>query len=111
MTDLSRPLDMHTPIGLVGLREQYDSIKPEIDAVLASVIARSAFIGGPELADFERWFAGYCGVRHALGVASGTSALELTFRALGAGHDDEIIAPTHTFVATASAISIAGARP
>jgi dTDP-4-amino-4,6-dideoxygalactose transaminase len=111
MTDLSRPFDTHAPIGLVGLREQYDTIKPEIDAVLASVIARSAFIGGPELADFERWFAGYCGVRHALGVASGTSALELTFRALGVGRDDEIIAPAHTFVATASAISIAGARP
>lgn len=107
-------MSIHTTrarIELVGLRQQYEALKPQIDAAVASVIGRSAFIGGPELADFERWFAALCGVRHAIGVSSGTAAIQLTLRALGIGAGDEVIAPAHTFIATAAAISMAGARP
>jgi dTDP-4-amino-4,6-dideoxygalactose transaminase len=99
------------PIRLVALQEQYEQLKPRIDAAIASVVARSAFIGGPEVEEFERWFADYCGVRHALGVASGTTALELVLRAHDVGPGDEVITPANTFIATAAAVSATGARP
>ena len=98
-------------IRLVALREQYEQVKPAIDAAIASVIGRSAFIGGPELEEFERWFADYCGVGHALGVASGTAAIELVLRAHDVGPGDEVITAANTFIATAAAVSATGARP
>jgi dTDP-4-amino-4,6-dideoxygalactose transaminase len=100
-----------TSIRLVALREQYEQLKPGIDAAIRSVIERSAFISGPEVVEFERWFADYCGVRHALGVASGTAAIELILRALGTGPGDEVVTAANTFVATAAAVSATGARP
>ncbi|PYR34426.1 MAG: aminotransferase DegT, partial [Acidobacteria bacterium] len=72
-----------TTIRLVALREQYEELKPRIDAAIASVIDRSAYIAGPEVADFEQWFAVHSGARRALGVSSGTTAIELVLRALG----------------------------
>ena len=98
-------------IRLVALREQYEQLKSEIDAAIASVVTRSAFIGGAEVADFERWFAGYCGVQHAVGVASGTTAIELVLRAHGIGAGDEVAMPANTFIATAAAVVMTGARP
>jgi dTDP-4-amino-4,6-dideoxygalactose transaminase len=109
MTSASRSTS--PTIGMVALRQQYEQVKPRIDAAIASVIARSAFISGPEVAEFERWFADYCGVRHAVGVASGATAIELVLRAYGAGPGDEVITPAHTFVATAAAVSATGALP
>jgi len=98
-------------IPLVNLRAQYDAIKPQVDAAIASVLARSAYIGGAEVDDLQQWFASYCGVRHAVGVSSGTRALELVLRALNVGRGDEVVTSANTFVATASAIAAAGARP
>jgi len=98
-------------IPFVNLRAQYEALKPKIDAAIASVLSRTAYVGGAEVDDFQQWFAGYCGVRHALGVSSGTRAIELALRGLGIGGGDEVIAPSHTFIATASAITAAGARP
>src|SRR5438093_1158188 len=72
-------------VSFVAIADQYQQLKPEIDAAIARVIARSAFIGGAELDEFERWFAEYCGVRHAVGVGSGTAALELALGAFGVG--------------------------
>jgi dTDP-4-amino-4,6-dideoxygalactose transaminase len=100
-----------TTIRLLALREQYDQLKPQIDAAIASVIARSAFIAGPEVAEFERWFAAFCGVRHAIGVSSGTTALELVLRGLNAGAGDEIVIPANTFVATGASVAATGATP
>ena len=100
-----------TLVPFVGLREQYESLKPRIDAAMASVIGRSAFIGGSELDEFQRWFASFCGVRHALGVSSGTRALELVLRGLGIGKGDDVVTSANTFIATAAAISASGARP
>jgi dTDP-4-amino-4,6-dideoxygalactose transaminase len=98
-------------IGLVALREQYEQLKPKIDAAIASVIQRSAFIAGSDVGEFERWFRDFCGVRHALGVSSGTTALELVLRALKVGAGDEVIIPANTFVATGASVVTAGARP
>jgi len=98
-------------VPFVNLREQYDALKPQIDAAIASVLSRSAYISGPDVDEFQRWFASFCGVRHAVGVSSGTRALELVLRGLHIGSGDEVVTSANTFIATAAAITAAGARP
>jgi len=100
-----------TRVPFVDLHAQYEALKPQIDAAIASVLSRSAYIGGAEIDEFQRWFASYCGVRHALGVSSGTRAIELVLRGLDIGPGDEVITSANTFIATAAAITAAGARP
>jgi len=75
------------------------------------VASSAAFTGGPEVEAFERDFAHYCGTRHAVGLSSGTEALVLALRALGIGRGDEVIVPTNSFIATAEAVTLAGATP
>ena len=75
------------------------------------MLAHGRYVGGPEVAAFEREFAAYCGAGQAVGVANGTDALELILRGLGVGPGDEVIIPTNTFVATAEAVCAAGAIP
>lgn len=75
------------------------------------VARRGAFTLGDEVAAFEREFADYCEVDHAVGVASGTDALLLCLRAMGIGRGDEVLVPTNSFVATAEAVALAGATP
>ena len=98
-------------VPFVNLRAQYDALKPKIDAAIASVLARSAYISGSDVDDFQKWFAAFCGVRHAIGVSSGTRALELVLRGLNVGRGDEVVTSANTFIATAAAITAAGARP
>ena len=98
-------------IPLVDLKAQYVAIQPEIDAALQRVLSSTAFILGREVEEFEAAFAAYCGARHAVGVASGTSAIHLALLGCGVGPGDEVITTPHTFIATAEAISHAGARP
>jgi dTDP-4-amino-4,6-dideoxygalactose transaminase len=98
-------------IPLVDLRAQYDSIKPAIDKAIQSVIDATAFVGGPDVKAFEHEFAAFCEVPHAVGCANGTDALHVVLRALGIGHGDEVITVPNTFIATAEAISMAGATP
>jgi dTDP-4-amino-4,6-dideoxygalactose transaminase len=98
------------PIAFVDLRAQYDSIKPEIDAAIASVIEETSFIGGPQVKAFEAAFARYCGAEHCVGVANGTDALFLSLKALGIGPGDEVITVANSFVATSEAIRMAGAQ-
>lgn len=81
-----------------------------IDSV-RRVLRHGQFILGPEVAEFERSFADLCGVRHAVGVNSGTDALVLALRALEIGAGDEVITAPNSFVGTASAIVLAGATP
>jgi dTDP-3-amino-3,4,6-trideoxy-alpha-D-glucose transaminase len=92
-----------------------DGEQPERVALLLEEIARvarsSAFTLGAEVAAFEEEFAAYCGTRHAVGVASGTDALQLALRALEIGPSDEVIVPANTFIATAEAVALAGAIP
>ncbi len=99
------------PIPLVDLKAQYAALRPDIDAAIARVIANASFIMGPEVRAFEEAFAAYCQARHAVGLSSGTAAIELTLRALGVGPGDEVITTPFTFIATAEAISAVGARP
>jgi dTDP-4-amino-4,6-dideoxygalactose transaminase len=80
-------------------------------AVVADVGSRAAFTLGEEVERFEREFAAWCGVEQAVGVSSGTAAIELTLRALGIGSGDEVIVPTNSFIATAEAVSAVGAVP
>ena len=83
----------------------------DIFAAVERVAASAAFTLGEELETFEREFADWCETEHAIGVSSGTSALELTLRALGIGPGDEVIVPTNSFIATAEAVTATGATP
>lgn len=98
-------------IPLVDLNAQYHSIKAEIDQAIQRVIDNSSFILGEEVRRFERAFADYVGAKDAVGVSSGTAALNLALRAVGVGPGDEVITTPLTFFATAEAISQTGARP
>jgi dTDP-4-amino-4,6-dideoxygalactose transaminase len=98
-------------IPLVDLKAQYAALRPEIDAAIARVIANTSFIMGPEVHAFEEAFAAWCQARYAVGISSGTAAIELTLRALGVGPGDEVITTPFTFIATAEAISATGATP
>ena len=89
----------------------YLAHKDEIDQAIARTLNKGQYILGEEVAAFEREFAGYIGVRHAIGVASGTDALHLSLRACGVGPGDVVITVSHTAVATAAAIELCGARP
>src|SRR5438132_12269436 len=97
-------------IPLVDLKAQYAALGPELNAAVARVAARQDFILGPELAAFEKAFAEATGCTHAVGVASGTDAIELALRAAGVGPGDEVITSAFTFIATALGIERAGAR-
>jgi dTDP-4-amino-4,6-dideoxygalactose transaminase len=97
-------------VPFVDLKAQYDSIKAEIDAAMAAVIADTAFVGGPFVKKFEEDFARYCGVKHCVGVANGTDAIAIALRALGIGPGDEVITVANSFVATSEAIRMAGAQ-
>lgn len=101
---------MTNNIPLVGLFDQYQTIKSEIDAAIQNVITSSAFVGGDEVRRFETEFAAYCEARACVGVGNGTDALYLTLRALGIGPGDEVITVAHTFIATSEAISMTGAK-
>ena len=103
-------LDTTMNIPLVDLKAQYESIKHEIDAAIASVITQTAFVGGPFVKEFEEAFARYCGVEHCVGVANGTDALFIALKALGVGPGDEVITVANSFVATSEAIKMAGLR-
>ncbi|HET9780567.1 MAG TPA: DegT/DnrJ/EryC1/StrS family aminotransferase [Candidatus Dormibacteraeota bacterium] len=83
----------------------------EIQVAVDRVLASANYILGPELEAFETRFATYLGVRHAVGVASGTDAIELALRAAGVGEGAEVITVSHTAVATVCAIERAGATP
>jgi len=98
-------------IPLVNLRVQYRDIASDVNAAMARVLEQSDFILGEELVAFEREFANYCGVQHAVGCANGTDALELACRALDIGPGDEVILPAMTFIATALGPHLAGAKP
>ncbi|HEX6004538.1 MAG TPA: DegT/DnrJ/EryC1/StrS family aminotransferase [Burkholderiales bacterium] len=98
-------------IPMVDLQAQYRALQGEIDAAMAGVVRAAQFVLGPEVHALEREIAGYCGVRHALSVASGTDALHLALRAAEIGAGDEVITTPFTFIATAGAISQTGARP
>ncbi len=98
-------------IPFYALLPQHQPLMPQFHRRLDDVVTESAFVGGRWLEQFEAQWADYCGVRHAVGVANGTDAIELVLRGLGIGTGDEVIVPANTFVATAAAVVAAGATP
>jgi len=98
-------------IPMVDLQIQYQQLKSEIDAAIAGVLDTSHYILGPQGQAFENEAAAYLGVKHAIGVSSGTDALHLALRAAGLGPGDEVITSPFTFIATAEAIAYVGATP
>lgn len=99
------------PIPLVDLKAQLAEIGDEVRAGWDAVLERTAFILGPDVVELEKEYAAFCGCKHAVGVANGTDALELAFRAIGLGPGDEAIVPANTFIATALAVARTGAKP
>jgi dTDP-4-amino-4,6-dideoxygalactose transaminase len=99
------------PIPLVDVQAAHREVAGEISTGLRRVLEDAAFIKGPDVAAFEREFAAFCGLRHCVGVANGTDAVELALRAAGIPAGADVVLPAHTFVATAAAVVRAGARP
>jgi dTDP-4-amino-4,6-dideoxygalactose transaminase len=97
-------------IPFVDLHAQYLSIKDEIDAAIAGVIAESAFIRGPHVEGFERAWAAALGVKHCVSCANGTDALLVAMRALGLKPGDEVVTSAHSWISTSSMITHAGGR-
>ena len=98
-------------VPFLDLKAQVAPIKEEIKAAINEVIDNTAFAGGPFVEKFEKEFAAFCGSKYAVGVGNGTDAIWLALLALGIGEADEVITAPSTFVATAEAISFAGADP
>ena len=98
-------------IRFLDLHKINERFRPELDAAARRVLDSGWYLLGKEAEAFERAFAAYCGVRHAIGCANGLDALKLVIRALGFGPGDEIIAPANTYIASLIAISANGATP
>jgi len=98
-------------VPFVDLDPMHAEVRTEIDAAIAATVERGDFILGAEVGRFEEDFADYCGVEHAVGVASGTAALQIAVLALGIERGAEIIVPAHTYIASALGPLHAGAVP
>ncbi|HNZ47952.1 MAG TPA: DegT/DnrJ/EryC1/StrS family aminotransferase, partial [Candidatus Hydrogenedentes bacterium] len=95
-------------IPMVDLRAQYHALRKEIEKAVLSVLERQQFRGGSDVESFEKALADFAGVKHALGVSSGTDALLLPLKTLDLRPGDEVITTPFTFFATAGAIVNAG---
>lgn len=98
-------------IPFVDLQAAYRELQEELDAAALEVLRSGWYVLGPQVSAFEQEFAAWLGLPDAAGVASGTDALLLALLAGDIGPGDEVITPSHTAVATAAAIQLAGARP
>jgi len=98
-------------VPFLDLKAQYESIKDEINDAIQQVLDSCAFAGGPFVEKFEKNFAEFCQCKHCVGVGSGTEALWLALLAFNIGPGDEVITVPNTFIATAEAITFAGATP
>lgn len=98
-------------VPFVDLQAHHAPLRAELEAAVSAVGCRSDFILGAAVEAFEREFAAFVGVSHAVGVASGLSAIELALRAHGVGPGDEVITAANTFIATVFAIMAVGATP
>jgi len=101
----------NSSIQMCDLRGQYLKIKPEIDAAIQQVIDSTAFIKGKEVGDFQDELARYLGVKHVIGCANGTDALQVAIMALGLKPGDEVITPDFTFIATVEVVALLGLTP
>jgi dTDP-4-amino-4,6-dideoxygalactose transaminase len=98
-------------VPLLDLSIQHAQVRAEIEESLRKIVDRNSFILGENVKAFEQEAARYIGVKHAIGVASGTDALLLALRAVGVGPGDEVVLPAFTFVSTAEVVVHLGAKP
>jgi dTDP-4-amino-4,6-dideoxygalactose transaminase len=98
-------------IPFTALGAETSSLKPELMRAVEHVLDSGHYILGPEVALFEREFAAYCQTSFSVGISNGTSALHLALRAIGLREGDEVITSPNSFVASASSIALAGAKP
>ncbi len=101
----------HDNIPFLDLVAPHLELEEELVSVFRSVLKTAGFVGGPMLEEFEREFAHFCGVQYCVGVGSGTDALRFALMAAGVKPGDTVVTVPNTFIATAEAISQAGARP
>ena len=95
----------------IDLKAQYERIRPQVDERIRRVLEHGKYIMGPEVAELEERLAAYVGVKHCIGVASGTDALLIAMMALGVGPGDEVITTPFPFIATGEMIALIGAKP
>src|ERR1700693_153398 len=97
-------------VPFVDLHAQYLSIKPEIDAAIAEVIAESAFVRGRHVEAFEKAWAKTIGLKHCISCGNGTDALYISMRAISVKPGDEVITTAHSWISTSETITQAGGR-
>ncbi len=103
--------DAVSPVPLIDVSRQFEPLRAEILAAIADVCDSGRFILGPDCVELEREMAAYCGANHAISCASGSDALLLALMAADIGPGDEVICPSYTFFATASAVWRLDAKP
>lgn len=97
-------------IPFINLAAQQDRLRPQIEAAIARVLEHGQYILGPEVAELEKKLVSYTGAKYCITVANGTDALQIALMALGVGPGDEVITPGFTYIATAEAAAILGAK-
>ncbi|MBS0457771.1 MAG: DegT/DnrJ/EryC1/StrS family aminotransferase [Proteobacteria bacterium] len=95
----------------IDLAAQQDRLRPQLETAIHRVLHHGQYILGPEVARLEDKLATYCGAKHCITVANGTDALQIALMALGVGPGDEVITPGFTYIATAEAAAVLGAKP
>lgn len=103
--------DQTRPIALFDMQAQQALIRPELDRRIAHVLSSGRFINGPEVAELEQRLAAFAGCAHAVGVSSGTDALQIAMMAEGIGRGDAVFLPAFTYTATAEVPLVLGATP
>src|SRR5438477_4123999 len=98
-------------VPILDLRPAYEELRAELDAAYHRVMESGWVLLGRELEAFEAEYAGTVWVKHCVGVANGLEAMQLVLMALGIGAGDEVIVPSHGYIATWLAVKHAGATP
>ena len=98
-------------VAYADFRKMHDEIEIELQEAIQRVMDNSWYILGKELEQFEQEYANYCGTKYCLGVGNGLDALHIILKSYGIGVGDEVLVPANTFIATALAVSYAGATP
>src|SRR6185436_1951730 len=108
---MTTSIDKTEAVPYLDLPAQMRGIRKEIDAAIARTLDNCSFCLGPDVVQFEKDFAKFCGAEHSVAFNSGTSALHIAMLLAGVGQGDEVITTPCTFVATSWAISYVGAKP
>ncbi|MFP4624595.1 MAG: DegT/DnrJ/EryC1/StrS family aminotransferase, partial [Gemmatimonadota bacterium] len=103
--------DAPPTVPFMDLRPQTEEIRGDLELAIREILDGSGFIGGPYLDRFEAAFASFVGTGHAVGVASGTDAVRIALHAVGVRPGETVVTVSHTFIATAEAVTQAGATP